>query len=79
MSNRKTESKGFVKLLIPAVPGVKNEDVQIGINGKTWLIQRGVEVEVPDYVAEEYYRSYEMQMRGEREKRKLAEQAKKTN
>lgn len=28
------------------------DDVFIGVNGKTWLIQRGVEVEVPDYVAE---------------------------
>ena len=28
------------------------EDVFVGVNGKTWQIQRGVEVEVPDYVAE---------------------------
>lgn len=27
-------------------------DVFVGVNGKTWQIQRGVEVEVPDYVAE---------------------------
>ena len=27
-------------------------DVFVGVNGRTWQIQRGVEVEVPDYVAE---------------------------
>ena len=27
-------------------------DVFVGVNGKTFQIQRGVEVEVPDYVAE---------------------------
>lgn len=78
MANRRNESerKGLVKLVIPAVPGDKNENVQIGVNGKTWLIPRGEEVEVPDFVAEEYYRSYNMQMREQREKKKLAAQAK---
>ena len=27
-------------------------DVFVGVNGETWQIQRGVEVEVPEYVAE---------------------------
>ncbi len=27
-------------------------DVFVGVNGRTWQIQRGVEVEVPEYVAE---------------------------
>lgn len=27
-------------------------DVFVGVNGRTYQIQRGVEVEVPDYVAE---------------------------
>lgn len=27
------------------------DDVFVGIGGRTWLIQRGVEVVVPDYVA----------------------------
>lgn len=76
----KTQNKGsdkLVKLVIPAVPGQKNEAVQIGVNGKNWLIPRGEEVEVPDFVSEEYHRSYAMQMREQREKKKLAEQAKK--
>ena len=28
------------------------EDVYVGVNGKGWLIQRGVEVQVPRYVAQ---------------------------
>lgn len=29
----------------------EKEDVFVGVNGKTWMIQRGKEVEVPWYVA----------------------------
>jgi hypothetical protein len=28
------------------------DDVFVGVNGRTWLIKRGVEVEVPECVAE---------------------------
>ena len=28
------------------------DDLVVGVNGKFWQIKRGVEVEVPDYVAE---------------------------
>lgn len=36
------------------LPRLRNnaEDVFVGVNGKTFLIKRGVEVEVPYYVAE---------------------------
>lgn len=50
-----------VKLRIELVPGILTEDVIIGINGVNWQIPRGKEVEVPDYVAEEYYRSQRAQ------------------
>ena len=42
----------MVKLLIPR--GRKKEEnfVIIGVNGRSWKIMKGVEVEVPDYVAE---------------------------
>lgn len=72
----KTNKPDRVKLIIPAVPGQPNTDVQIGINGVNYLIPRGEEVEVPDYVAEEYQRSYAMQMREHREKKKMLAQAK---
>ncbi|MCQ2770407.1 MAG: hypothetical protein MJ236_01225 [Clostridia bacterium] len=43
-----------VKIRIVKVPGIPelSDDYDVTINGKTWLIQRGVEVEVPRYVAE---------------------------
>ncbi|MCD7947862.1 MAG: hypothetical protein LUG13_06155 [Oscillospiraceae bacterium] len=35
------------------------DDVFVAVNGKGWLIQRGVDVEVPDYVAEVLKQSME--------------------
>lgn len=32
--------------------GLYNDDVFVGVNGKSYLIQRGVEVSVPYFVAE---------------------------
>ena len=42
----------MVKLLLPR--GRKNEEnfVIVSVNGRSWKIMRGVEVSVPDYVAE---------------------------
>ena len=47
MSNTK-----MTKILLPR--GRKNEEnfVIVSVNGKSWKIMKGVEVEVPDYVAE---------------------------
>ena len=48
-----TEEKAKrVKIKLPLVPGVLEDDVFVGDNGKTYLIQRGVETEVPQSVAE---------------------------
>lgn len=41
-----------VKIKLPLVPGVLEDDVFVGDNGKTYLLQRGVETEVPESVAE---------------------------
>ena len=41
----------MVKLILPLTRHDK-EDKWCAVNGKTYLIKRGVEVEVPDYVAE---------------------------
>lgn len=47
----KTEKEKLIKIRIPR--GRDNQgDVFVGINGRTWLIKRGVEVEVPECVAE---------------------------
>lgn len=36
----------MVKIKLPLTRSEK-EDVFVGINGRTWLLQRGIEVEVP--------------------------------
>ena len=49
---KKKDSTAMVKVLIPR--GRKNEEnfVIIGVNGRSWKIMKGVEVKIPDYVAE---------------------------
>lgn len=46
-----TETKKTVKIRIPRTKA-DQEDVFVSVNMETFLIKRGVEVEVPDYVAE---------------------------
>ena len=46
-----------VKIKLPISRNEK-EDVFVGINGKTYLIKRGVEVEVPESVAKVLERRY---------------------
>ena len=46
----KAENK-TVKIKIP-LTRTEKEDVFVGVNGRTWLIKRGEEVEVPACVAE---------------------------
>jgi hypothetical protein len=50
---KKTEApkEKLVKIRIPRV-SAKQEDVPVWVNEKSWLIKRGVEVEVPECVAE---------------------------
>ena len=47
----KTPKRKMVKLKIPRTKA-DQEDVFVSVNMETFLIKRGVEVEVPDYVAE---------------------------
>ena len=50
-ANKETAKEKLVKIRIPR--GRENQDdVFVGVNGRTWLIKRGVEVEVPECVAE---------------------------
>lgn len=46
------EKAKLVKIKLPLVPGVLEDDVFVGDNGKTYLLQRGVETEAPQSVAE---------------------------
>lgn len=51
MANTQTkEKKVSIKLFKGA--GAYGDDVQVIVNGKVFLIKRGEEVEVPEYVAE---------------------------
>lgn len=49
----KTDANGekLIKIRLPKERRYQ-EDVFVGVNERTWLIKRGVEVEVPECVAE---------------------------
>ena len=47
-----TKAEKMVKLRLFKDNGKYKEPVFVAVNGKTYMIERGVEVEVPDYVAE---------------------------
>jgi hypothetical protein len=51
MATNNTETKKMVKIKIPR-ERADQEDVFVSVNMETFLIKRGVYVEVPDYVAE---------------------------
>lgn len=44
-------TKKMVKIRIPRTKA-DQEDVPVWVNMESWTVKRGVEVEVPDYVAE---------------------------
>lgn len=50
---KKTEApkEKMVTIKIPRV-SAKQEDVFVSVNERTWIVKRGVEVEVPECVAE---------------------------
>ena len=50
-ATKATETEKLVKIRIPRERDRK-DDVFVCVNGRTWLIKRGVEVEVPECVAE---------------------------
>ena len=58
---KKTEApkEKMVKIRIPRTKA-DQEDVFVSVNMRTWLIKRGVEVEVPECVAEVLRHSEEM-------------------
>ena len=53
------DTKKMVKIRIPRTRA-DQDDVFVSVNMETFLIKRGVEVEVPDYVAEVLQHKEEM-------------------
>lgn len=51
MANTQTKGKKVTIKLFKGA-GAYDDDVQVIVNGKVFLIKRGEEVEVPEYVAE---------------------------
>ena len=47
----KTTKRKMVKIKLPRT-SAKQEDLFVSVNMETFIVKRGVEVEVPDYVAE---------------------------
>ncbi len=50
-AKRNTSGERLVRIRLPKERR-DQEDVFVGVNERTWLIRRGVEVEVPECVAE---------------------------
>lgn len=50
-AEKTVEKEKTVKVRLPRTRADES-DVFVGVNGRTWLIKRGVEVEVPECVAE---------------------------
>lgn len=48
----KTSNASKVSIMLPFVPGTLDDDVQVILNGKVYLIKRGEVVEVPAAVKE---------------------------
>jgi hypothetical protein len=55
-------TKGTVKIKVPLVRG-ENEDLWVAVNGRSYLIKRGIYVDVPAAVAEVIQHSEEMEAR----------------
>ena len=58
----KTEAPKKEKLVKVKIPKVRanQEDVFVSVNERTWIVKRGVEVEVPECVAEVLQHQEEM-------------------
>jgi hypothetical protein len=69
------EKNEKVKIKLPYVPGVLEDDVFVGDNGKTYLIKRGETVEVPASVAEILENAERLEKEGAIENQKLRKNA----
>ena len=65
-----------VRIKLPYVPGVLEDDKFVGDNGKTYLLKRGEYVEVPESVVEILDGAEKFELEGAETRRKLQETAK---
>lgn len=59
-TKQEVKKEKTVKIRLPKTRD-KQDDVFVSVNERTWLIQRGVEVEVPECVAEVLLHQQEME------------------
>ena len=59
IKNTEAPKEKTVKIRIPKLKA-NQEDVFVSVNERTWIVKRGVEVEVPECVAEVIRHSEEM-------------------
>lgn len=69
------QDRKMVKIRLFKGSGKYADDVFVGLNGETWKIQRGVEVEVPEGVAEILEHSAQQDAMTAEKLEKLAENA----
>lgn len=67
--------KDTVKIKLPYIAGAKDNEVFVGVNGYRYQIQRGVEVEVPRFVADALDNSEKQKMHADATLRALQEKA----
>lgn len=71
------EKKKKVKITLPIKDNGEMDDVFVSVNGEKYLIQRGVEVEVPEFVAAALQDSNNQKMAAILKQRELQDRAKK--
>ena len=50
---KKVEGERMVTIRLPLIPGVAKQEAQyVGVNDRSWVIPRGVPMEVPECVVE---------------------------
>ena len=70
-TNTAQKKEKLVKFRPELVPGVLEDDINISINGKRYIIPRGMESEVPESVYKEYLRSGSAARRAYQNSRKM--------
>lgn len=67
--------KKKVKIMLPIKENGEMDDVFVGVNGEKYLIQRGIEVEVPEFVAAALQDSNDQKMTAILKNRELQDMA----
>ena len=67
--------KDTVKIRLPFLPNHEDEEVFVSVNGYRYQIQRGVDVEVPKFVAEALHNSERQKMEAHKRMQILQEKA----